>query len=133
MICSKERNFKYRDILMNNIEKRFLLFIGGCILVRGLLVVVAKRTQRKNLPILGYLALIPAIGFTYIYLTDSRKTGPEVMGDKIWWNDLRPIHALLFFLFAYEAINYKTESYKYLLFDVILGLLAFFNFHYFKN
>ena len=59
---------------MNNIEKRFLLFIGGCILVRGLLVVVAKRTQRKNLPILGYLALIPAIGFTYIYLTDSRKT-----------------------------------------------------------
>ena len=79
------------------------------------------------------MALIPAIGFTYIYLTDSRKTGPEVMGDKIWWNDLRPIHALLFFLFAYEAINYKTESYKYLLFDVILGLLAFFNFLYFKN
>ena len=69
MICSKERNFKYLNILMNNIKKRFVLFIGGCILLRGLLVVIAKRTQRKNLPTLGYLALIPAIGFTYIYLT----------------------------------------------------------------
>ena len=55
------------------------------------------------------------------------------MGDKIWWNDLRPIHALLFFLFAYEAINYKTESYKYLLFDVILGLFAFLKFHGLKS
>jgi hypothetical protein len=117
---------------MNNIKKRFVLFLGGCILLRFLLVVIAKNTQRKNLPILGYLALIPALGFTYIYLTDSRKTGPEVMGGKIWWNDLRPVHALLFFLFAYEAIHYKTESYKYLLIDVILGLLAFLNYHFLK-
>jgi len=118
---------------MNKIQKRFVLFLGGCILFRALLVIIAKRTSKKNLPFLGYIALIPAIGFTYIYLTDSRKTGPEVLGGKIWWNDLRPVHAFLYFLFAYEAIHYKTESYRYLLFDVILGLLAFLNFHYFNG
>ena len=25
-----------------------------------------------------------------------RKTGLEVFGDKIWWNNLRPIHGILY-------------------------------------
>jgi hypothetical protein len=37
-----------------------------------------------------FLAILPAIGFMYIYLTDSRKTGQEVFGQKIWWNHLQP-------------------------------------------
>ena len=46
---------------------------------------------------LGYLALLPATEFIYIYLTGSMKTGAESFGEKIWWNNLRPIHSILFF------------------------------------
>ena len=117
---------------MNDIQKRFLLFLIGCIGTRALFVYVAKNAGSKYLPLLGYLALLPAIGFIYIYLTGSRKTGGEVFGEKIWWNDLRPIHSLLYFLFAYNAIIGNNKAWIYLLVDVIFGLSSFLIFH-FKN
>jgi len=117
---------------MNDIQKRFLLFLIGCIGTRALFVYVAKNASAKYLPLLGYLALLPAIGFIYIYLTGSRKTGGEVFGEKIWWNDLRPIHSLLYFLFAYNAIIGNNKAWIYLLVDVIFGLSSFLIFH-FKN
>ena len=82
---------------------------------------------------MGYLALLPAIGFIYLYLTGTRKTGPEVFGDKIWWNDLRPIHGLLYLLFAYNAINGNKNAWIYLLVDVIVGLTSFIWFHYYNG
>ena len=117
---------------MNDIQKRFLLFLIGCIGTRALFVYVAKNASAKYLPLLGYLALLPAIGFMYIFLTGSRKTGGEVFGEKIWWNDLRPIHSLLYFLFAYNAIIGNSKAWMYLLVDVIFGLISFLIFH-FKN
>lgn len=115
---------------MNDFQKRLLLFIIGCIGTRSLFVYVAKNAGPKQLPLLGYLALLPAIGFMYIYLTGSRQTGAEVFGDKIWWNDLRPIHSLLYFFFAYNAIIGNTKSWMYLLLDVVIGLVSFLFFHY---
>lgn len=115
---------------MNNIQKRFLLFLVGCIGTRTLLVYIAKNAKTKYLQLLGYLALLPAIGFMYIYLSGSRKTGAEVFGEKIWWNDLRPLHSLLYFLFAYNAITGNKLAWIYLLLDVIIGLISFLFFHY---
>jgi hypothetical protein len=117
---------------MNDIQKRFLLFLIGCIGTRFLFVLIAKNAGPKYLPLLGYLALLPAIGFMYIFLTGSRKTGREVFGEKIWWNDLRPIHSLFYFLFAYNAIVGNNTAWMYLLVDVIFGLSSFLIFH-FKN
>ena len=118
---------------MNNIQKRFLLFLIGCIGARSLFVITAKNISLNYLPYLGYLALMPAIGFIYIYLTGSRNTGGEVFGDKIWWNNLRPIHSLLYFLFAYNAINGNKNSWIYLLIDVIIGLISFLTYHFLHN
>jgi len=115
---------------MNTFQKRFLLFIFGCIGTRSLFVYIAKNTRPKYLPLLGYLALLPAIGFMYIYLTGSRKVGIETFGEKIWWNDLRPIHSLLYFLFAYNAIIGNYKAWEYLLIDVLFGLTSFIFFHY---
>ena len=117
---------------MNNIQKRFLLFLIGCIGVRSIFVLIAKNIGVNYLPYLGYLALLPAIGFMYIYLTGSRRTGAEVFGEKIWWNDLRPLHSLLYFLFAYNAIIGNKQAWIYLLVDVLVGLISFIVFHY-KN
>jgi hypothetical protein len=115
---------------MNNIQKRFLLFLIGCIGIRSLFVVVAKNLDIKYLKYMGYFALLPAIGFIYIYLTGSRKTGEEVFGDKIWWNNLRPIHSFLYFVFAYNAIIGNKNAWIYLLADVLIGLISFLLFHY---
>ena len=82
---------------------------------------------------MGYLALLPAIGFFYLFLTGTRKTGAEVFGDKIWWNDLRPVHGLLYSLFAYNAILGNSSAWIYLLVDVIIGLVSFLVFHFINN
>jgi len=117
---------------MKHIQGRILLFLIGCIGVRSLFVVIAKYINVHYLKYLGYLALLPAIGFIYIFLTGSRKTGAETFGEKIWWNNLRPIHSILYFLFAYNAIIGNRKAWIYLLIDVLLGLISFLIHHY-KN
>jgi hypothetical protein len=115
---------------MNDIQKRFILFLFGCIGTRSLLVYIAKTTNKTILMYMGYLALLPAIGFFYLFLTGSRQTGAEVFGGKIWWNDLRPIHSILYGLFAYLAITKNKNAWKVLLIDVLIGLFSFLIFHY---
>lgn len=112
--------------------KRMLLFLIGCIGTRLLFVYIAKISSVQVLKYMGYLALLPALGFMYIFLTGSRKTGPEVFGEKIWWNHLRPIHSLIYFVFSYNAINGNKQSWVYLLADVSIGLLAYLT-HYLLN
>ena len=114
---------------MDTIHKRFLLFLIGCIVTRTLFIYIAKNIYNEYLPYLGYLAMVPAIGFIYIYLTNSRQTGAEVFGEKIWWNNIRPIHGLLYGMFAYNAIKQNSGAYKYLLVDVIIGLISFLMHH----
>jgi len=118
---------------MNTIQKRFLLFLIGCIGTRTLLVYLAKNANSTFLKYMGYIAILPAIGFFYLFLSGSRKTGEEVFGNKIWWNNLRPLHGLLYFLFAYNAINSNNFAWIYLLIDVIIGLISFLCFHYYNN
>jgi len=118
---------------MNTIKKRFILFLIGCIGTRTLFVCLAKNANRTYLQYMGYLSILPAIGFFYLFLTGSRKTGAEVFGDKIWWNKLRPIHGLMYSLFAYNAINGNKFAWIYLLVDVMIGLVSFLIFHYYNN
>ena len=117
---------------MNKIQRRFLYFLVGCIGSRIMITLVAKNIDSKYLPMLGYIALVPAVGFLYIYVTGSRKVGIEVGGDKIWWNSLRPLHCFLYLLFAYNAIMKNNQSWKILALDVCIGLLAFM-FHHVKE
>ena len=121
---------------MNTIQKRYLLFLIGCMGSRLFLVYIAKNITSTPLKYMGYAALVPAIGFIYIYLTGSRQTGAEVFGEKIWWNNLRPIHALLYLLFAYNAIkgnNKYNNAWIYLLVDVLLGLFSFLIHHLYNK
>ena len=115
---------------MNSIQIRFILFLFGCIGMRLLFVIISKNVSIKYLYYLGYLSLLIPIGFMYIYLTGSRQTGAEVFGDKIWWNNLRPLHALLYALFAYNAIKGNPNSWIFLFLDVIIGLISFLIYHY---
>ena len=114
---------------MNKQNKRIILFIFGCLFARVVITFLVKNSPKDKLPYLGLLGLIPAIGFSYIYITGKRKTGGEVFGERIWWNSLRPIHAILYFLFAFLAINKNKKAYLPLLIDVNIGLMAFLSYH----
>jgi hypothetical protein len=114
---------------MDPIIKRFILFLGFCITLRFFLAYKSRYVDKQNLKILGYLAIIPAIGFLVIYLFNLRPTGPETFGKKIWWDRLRPIHAGLYFLFAYLAVNGREDAWKALFIDAVVGLNAFILYH----
>lgn len=116
--------------MLSAIQKRILLFLIGCIGIRTLFVIMAKYASEKQLFYMGALALLPALGFIIIYFTGIRTTGAEVFGDKIWWNDLRIVHAMLYILFAIYAFQNKWFAWMPLGVDVLLGLIAFLVYHY---
>ena len=124
---------------MNPIQKRFSLFLFLCIVIRSFLIYISYKLKNnsKYLKIMGLILLFPAFGFLYIYFTNKRKTGKEVFGGKIWWNDLRPIHGIIYILFSlFSLVNNKTmnnNAWLFLLIDVILGLSCFLVYHFKSN
>lgn len=115
---------------MTPMQTRFILFLVFCLGSRFTLAYIAKNVSTSILRLMGYIAILPAVGFIYIFATGSRQTGAEVMGGKIWWNFLRPVHALLYVLFAYNAINGHSYAWTFLLADVLLGVVSFLVHHY---
>ena len=108
-----------------------MFFFIICIIVRLILVYAAKYIDKSLLQIVGYITLIPSIGFIYLYLFNKRKTGLEVGGRSIWWNKLRPIHGVLYLLFSIYAIKKENFAWIPLLVDVILGILFYIIKYYF--
>tara|TARA_B110000444_G_C18376033_1_gene382635 strand:- start:74 stop:451 length:378 start_codon:yes stop_codon:yes gene_type:complete len=115
---------------MKAIQKRFLGFLLLCIPIRIVFVFIAKSINEKYLPYLGYLSILPALGFAYIFIFGKRKKGGETFGEKIWWNNLRPLHSILYFIFAYLAFKKSNKAYVLLLLDVIIGFFSFIIYHY---
>lgn len=110
------------------LAKTLLLFLFGCIPARLLIALIAKLASKAWLRILGFIAVIPAIGLLYFAISGTRnKVG--AFGEVVWWNLLRPIHALLYLVFAYEAVNGNRNAYLYLLADVLISLTSFIYVH----
>lgn len=105
-----------------------LYFMIGCIGARLLLVILAKNAPLPWLKMMGYLALLPALGFSYLFFSGTRK-GTGAFGEKIWWESLRPVHALLYFLFAFFAIKGNRDAWVFLLIDIAIGSAGFFYVH----
>jgi hypothetical protein len=104
-------------------DKRMFLFLFGCMGSRLGLVWVAKNHPQLLKP-MAFLAACISIGFMYIWANGLRKTGAETFGDKIWWNDLRPLHSVLYAVFAVMAYNGNENAWKVLLLDVTIGFSA---------
>lgn len=68
--------------------------------------------------------------FAIIFIFGLRKSGPE--NRNIWWNNLRPVHSILYGLFAYYAINKKKYSWVFLMIDTLFGLLMYLIFNFTK-
>ena len=115
---------------MNDLQKRWAMFLLGCIPSRFLLAYILSKLSQTQLRIAGFILLLPVFGFMFIYLTGSRKTGPETQGAPIWWNNLRPLHAFFYLISAILALRKNTSSYIPILIDTIVGLVAFICYHF---
>jgi hypothetical protein len=112
---------------MNIKTKTLVYFLIFCMGARLSFFLLAKYLNKDYLPYMGYIAIAIGIGFFTIYFTGNRNTG--ILDQPVWWNNLRPVHALLYFIFAYLAINQSDYSWIVLLIDVIIGLSSFVIFH----
>jgi hypothetical protein len=105
-----------------------LAFLIGCMGARLLLAFLAKQANKKWLRIMGYIAILPVFGSMYFFFTGVRNN-VGASGEKVWWNYLRPVHAVLFSLFAYFAIVGNRNAWVYLLIDALTSLFGFVWFH----
>ena len=95
---------------MKTIHKRFLLFLGLCIPLRLAIAYASSIADKNILFWMGIIAMVPVIGWLSIYFFKLRETGGEVFGNKIWWDKLRPVHALDYFVFSYLAVHNSKYS-----------------------
>jgi len=116
--------------MLTNIQYRFLLFLIGCIGTRSAFTALSAYAEPSLLRILGFIALIPVVGWFYIIFIGKRDTGAEVFGEKIWWKSLRPLHMLLWLTFASLAIVGTKQAWIVLALDTLIGLIAFFWHHF---
>ena len=114
---------------MDNLSKRLILFLVGCMGARFSLAYFIKTHDNKYKKILISLLCIIGIGFIYIYVNNLRKTGMEVFGDKIWWNNLRPLHGTLYLLAAIFLYNNNNNTYLIIIIDTLIGLISFSKYH----
>ena len=105
-------------------DTRTALFLFGCMGTRLAVTWMAWKASAPQLYAMGLVALAISVGFFVIWATGSRTTGPETFGERIWWNDLRPVHSALWGLFAWMALNGNHDAWKVLLLDVTIGFLA---------
>lgn len=109
--------------------KMLYKFIFGCFILRLTISILAKNVANIYLKYMGYIAIIPAIGFIILFITGLRTGGTGAFNNNIWWDYMRPIHAILFLSFSYLAIRGNKHAYLLLLLDSLLGLLSFLNNH----
>ena len=110
---------------MNNLQKRQLLFLFGCVPFRLWLVYLAKTLPPDKVRTMGIFAIFPTLGFLFLYVANARLKGAETFGQPIWWHALRLHHFLLYLLFVVTAFTKPESSFVPLLVDVILGTSAF--------
>jgi len=121
-------SFKIKEMISQ--KERNMLFIFGCLGVRSLFAYSAKISSPKILKIYASLAIFVAFVWIYLFVTNSRQTGMEA-GGRIWWNNIRPVHAILYLCFAYSALRNDRNAYLFLVADVVLGAVAFLDYRIF--
>ena len=93
-----------------------------CILVRVFIAYLAFLSYNSNLRyILVAFLFTVSIVLTYLYITKQRKIG--AFGQKIWWDFLRPIHAILFFISGVLLSTKVKETYIILLISAFIGII----------
>lgn len=99
---------------------RMILFFCVCIPLRIVLAYLPTVLDKNYLFYYGFVLLMPAIGFLYLYLSNSRLEAPEG-GGKTWWAQLRIVHGLFYLFAAIYALQMNELAFLPLSMDVVFG------------
>jgi len=110
---------------MINKNIRILLFLILCMGARFYLTFRIKNHDIINKNYYSVFLLIIALGFVMQHTLKFREKA--LLGNKIWWDFYRPIHALLYLIGSIMVYNENKNAYKPILIDTILGLIFFIN------
>ena len=91
-----------------------------------------KKLDKNNRQLASIFTLIIACGFIYIYIFGSQRADNQLewANAKVWWNDYRIIHGLLYLSFSITALFKLNKSWIFLALDTLLGLILFLYYHY---
>ena len=104
---------------------RSIIFLFGCLGLRALLAYSVSALPNFKY-IFTLITGIIGLGFTTIYLGGLRKVGVETGGQVIWWNAIRPIHAILYLMASYLIFREKFDTASNILYlDVLIGFVVF--------
>ena len=118
---------------MNKLQKRFINFLFLCIPLRIYLAYLSKNVKKENKKYIFIFYLLIGFGMLILFFGKYRKTGIEIGGDVIWWNHLRPLHAFIYLYFSYLYYINNDKAHEILIYDIVIGLVSFFNYHYINN
>ena len=125
MFLKKSNNTEFKLL-----QKRFIYFLGLCIPARISLALLAKYIPLKLLQIMGYFTLIAGIWFLYAFIIKPYDYAKVIKTTKVWWQDIRILHACTYITFSYLAINKQRNAWIALMIDAFIGLYAFLFHHY---
>lgn len=125
-----------------DLNQRKLLFLGLCIPARILICIIPRikiyikkylGTQTELFyKLFGLTLLGMAIGFLYLYFFNKRLDAGEA-GGNTWWHNLRLFHGLNYLCASLYILFGKVENASIpLIVDVLFGLFAHLNHHFFK-
>ncbi len=106
-----------------------LIFLFGCIGARFAFAYLATLYPMYC----AFIAALISAGFFYIYITGSRPVGIETGGKPIWWNQFRPLHGIMYGLYAVLAYNKYKYAPAIIVIDAIIGLGLWIYHHYYNN
>jgi hypothetical protein len=112
---------------------RLVTFLIGCIGFRLFIAYLSYVLEGQSLQLLGLVALYPVFYWFYVLFLVESNTAWEKVSNMMWWKNLRPIHMMLWALFAYLAISNNHMAYAVLLVDTAFGLLAFLVHHWMEG
>jgi len=113
---------------ISDIKKKGMnpLYLSVCIPIRLLLCLLIRLTPRVPTSLL--LGVI-SVFFLVRFLSYSPfQTGG--LGGLVWWNELRPLHSILYLLASVSVWHEKKDVSSYILFcDVLLSLTSSYHHH----
>lgn len=106
-----------------------LIFLFGCIGARLAFAYLATIYPLCT----AFIAALISAGFFYIYFTGSRPVGIETGGKQIWWNQFRPLHGIMYGLFAALAIYGYKYAPAIIVIDALIGLSLWIHHQYYSS
>lgn len=107
-----------------NTTQRILAYLFVCLPIRSIPIITLFMTNKFNVPI-SILYLIMGVGFLH-RATTYTETQKGFTGGKVWWQNLRLLHGIVYLLVSYLIYQNKIDVVRCLLIvDLLVGFLGF--------